>query len=129
MARILLIEDSPDFADFVCAVLSLNGHAITHATTLRDGLASAQQPPPPELVLLDLTLPDGYGLDFLQQVTLDAPVIAMTADTGAELAHHLHTLGLRYIIKPIAARELLELVTTTLAKGQPHDTPTDSHRG
>ena len=129
MARILLIEDSPDFADFVRAVLSLNGHTVTHVTTLRGGVAAAQHAPPPELVLLDLTLPDGYGLDFLSQVTLAAPVVVLTASIDAGTRQQLLAQGLRFVIKPLAARELIELVTTTLAKGQAHDPSTDSDRG
>lgn len=117
MARILLVEDSPDFADFVRAVLSLNGHTVTHATTLRGGVATAQQSPPPELVLLDLTLPDGYGLDFLSQVTLAAPVVVLTASIDAEMRQQLLAHSLRFVIKPLSAHELLDLVTTTLAKG------------
>ena len=121
MARILLIEDGLDFADFVSAVLSLNGHTVTHATTVRDGVAAAQQALPPELVLLDLTLPDGTGLDFLSQVTLAAPVVVLTASIDAETRQQLLAQGLRFVIKPLTARELIELVTTTLAKGYAYD--------
>ncbi len=129
MARILLIEDSPDFAHFVRTVLNLAGHTVTHATTVCDGVAAAQQAPPPELVLLDLTLPDGSGLDFLSQVTLAAPVVVLTASIDADMRQQLLTQGLRFVIKPLTARELIELVTTTLAKGYAHDPSTDSDRG
>ena len=129
MARILLIEDSPDFAHFVRAVLSLKGHTVTHATTVRDGVAAAQQALPPELVLLDLTLPDGTGLDFLSQVTLAAPVVVLTASIDAETRQQLLAQGLRFVIKPLTARELIELVTTTLAKGYAYDPSTDPDRG
>ena len=41
----------------------------------------------------------------------------MTASTDAELARHLQALGARYVIKPLAARDLLDLVNTSLKKG------------
>ena len=129
MARILLLEDSPDFAHFVRTVLNLKGHTVTHATTVGDGVAAAGPAAPPELVLLDRTLPDGSGLDFLSQVTLAAPVVVLTASIDADMRQQLVRQGLRFVIKPLSARELIELVTTTLAKGYAHDTPTDSDRG
>ena len=73
-------------------------------------------------------MPDGNGLDFFDQVSADVPVLVMTASTDAELARHLQTLGARYVIKPLAARDLLDLVNTSLKKGAAHDSLTDSHR-
>ena len=51
-----------------------------------------QQAPYPDLVLLDLDLPDGNGLDFFEQVVSDVPVLAMTASTEADLARQLQAL-------------------------------------
>ena len=51
----------------------------------------------------------------------NVPVLAMTASTDADLARHLQALGARYVIKPLAARDLLDLVNTSLKKGAAHD--------
>ena len=128
MAHVLIIEDNPDFVDFVQAVLDLNGHEVTHTASLHAGIRLSNEMPPPDLVLLDLDLPDGNGLDFFDQVASEVPVLVMTASTDAELARHLQALGARYVIKPLAARDLLDLVNTSLKKGADHDSPTDSHR-
>ena len=117
MVRILIIEDNPDFVAFVSAVLDLNGHAVTHTSSLHDGIALTQQAPYPDLVLLDLDLPDGNGLDFFEQVASDVPVLAMTASTDADLARQLQAYDARYFIKPISARDLLDAVNTSLTKG------------
>ncbi len=128
MARALIIEDNQDFVDFVRTVLDLNGYEVTHTVSLRDGITLVQQMPCPDLVLLDLDLPDGNGLTFFEQVAPDMPALAMTASTDADLARQLQALGARYIIKPIAARDLLNMVNASLAEGAVHDVATDTHR-
>jgi DNA-binding response OmpR family regulator len=128
MARILIIEDNPDFVAFVCAVLELNGHAVTHTSSLHDGIALTQQAPDPDLVLLDLDLPDGNGLEFFEQVVSDVPVLALTASTEADLARQLLALGARYLIKPVSARDLLSVVNTSLTEGDAHDATAHPHR-
>jgi DNA-binding response OmpR family regulator len=127
MAHVLIIEDNPDFVDFVQVVLDLNGYDVAHTGSLHAGIRLSNEMPP-DLVLLDLDLPDGNGLDFFDQVAADMPVLVMTASTDADLARHLQALGARYVIKPLAARDLLDLVNTSLKKGAAHDSPTDSHR-
>lgn len=128
MAHILLIEDNQDFAHFVCAVLPLVGHRVAHAPTLQAGLRLVRQVPPPDLVLLDLTLPDGTGLDFLDQTGREWPVVALTADIGNDLRDQLQARSVRYVTKPLSARELIDLVTTTLAKGHAHEHTADPDR-
>jgi DNA-binding response OmpR family regulator len=128
MAHVLIIEDNPDFVDFVQAVLDLNGHDVAHTTSLHAGIRLSNEKPPPDLVLLDLDLPDGNGLDFFDQVASEVSVLVMTASTDAELARHLQALGARYFIKPLAARDLLDLVNTSLKKGAAHDSPADFDR-
>ena len=128
MAHILIIEDNLDFVDFASTVLDLNGHRVMHTASLRNGIALANQTPGPDLVLLDLDLPDGNGLDFFEQVASEVPVLVLTASTEADLARQLQAHGARYVIKPIAARDLIDLVTVSLTKGEIHDPATDPHR-
>lgn len=61
--RFLLVEDNADLARSVCARLELEGHAVDHACDL----ASADDPSGArryDLILLDITLPDGDWRDF-----------------------------------------------------------------
>ena len=53
MTRVLIIEDNPDFVDFVQAVLDLNGYDVTHTASLHAGIRLSNEMPP-DLVLLDL---------------------------------------------------------------------------
>ena len=128
MAHILIIEDNRDFADFARAVLELNGHTVAHTAFLHEGITLARQAPSPDLVLLDLDLPDGSGLEFFAHVASDMPVRVLTASTEADLARQLQALGVRYVIKPLSARDLIEVVNTSLTKGQTHDAAATPHR-
>lgn len=128
MAHVLIIEDNQDFAAFARAVLDLNGHTVAHSASLHDGIARANQAPRPNLVLLDLDLPDGNGLDFWEQAASDMNVVAMTASTDADLARQLQALGMRYLIKPVSAHDLMDIVNASLAKGEAHEPTAHPHR-
>ena len=109
-------------------MLELNGHRVAHTAFLHEGITLARQAPSPDLVLLDLDLPDGSGLDFFAHVARDVAVLVLTASTEADLARRLQALGVRYVIKPLSARDLIEVVNATLTKGQTHDAAAHPHR-
>jgi DNA-binding response OmpR family regulator len=87
-----------------------------------------QQAPYPDLVLLDLDLPDGNGLEFFTQVDTDVPVLALTASTDADLARQLQACEARYLIKPVSARDLINVVNSSLTEGDAHDATAHPHR-
>lgn len=108
--RFLLVEDSDDLAAAVASRLALDGHGVDRAATLleaRDFLDSA----PYDLILLDISLPDGDGRDFLareRQARRETPVIMMTA--SASLSDRVSTLDQGaddYITKPFDFAELM----------------------
>ena len=108
--RFLLVEDSDDLAAAVASRLALDGHGVDRAATLleaKDFLDSA----PYDLILLDISLPDGDGRDFLareRQARRDTPVIMMTA--SASLSDRVSTLDQGaddYITKPFDFAELM----------------------
>ena len=118
MAHILVIEDEPDFRRFVLAVLKRSGHQVSPTASLREGLALARRDAP-DLVLLDMTLPDGNGLDFLDQADLqELKVIAMTAMLNLELEAGLQARAVTFFVKPIRTRALNELVNHCLTGGR-----------
>ncbi|WP_323037138.1 response regulator transcription factor [Pararhodobacter sp.] len=107
--RFLLIEDNLNLAQSICARLSLEGHAADHASSLRDAedhLAAAAY----DLILLDITLPDGDGRDFLTKhraARSDTPVIVLTARSA--ISDRVDTLDLGaddYLTKPFDFAEL-----------------------
>lgn len=107
--RFLLVEDNPDLAQSVAERLRLDGHAVDPAGSLADAedcLAAAQY----DLILLDISLPDGDGRDFLRQERRsgrDTPIIVMTA--RAEVSDRVDVLDLGaddYVTKPFDFAEL-----------------------
>ena len=106
--RILLIEDEESIAEPLAAALGRDGFDVETASTAEAGLA-AFEARPPDLVLLDVMLPDGDGRDVLRSIraSSETPVVMLTA-RGAELDR---VLGLElgaddYVTKPFSAAEL-----------------------
>lgn len=125
MTRILMIEDDRRLAEMVRDYLRQSGFTVAHAEDGGSGLAQLRRDGA-DLVLLDLMLPDGDGLDVFRKVrALPAPagltpVIMLTAK-GDPLDR---VIGLEigaedYIPKPFEPRELLARIRVVLRRGQP----------
>ncbi|MDE1989956.1 MAG: sigma-54-dependent Fis family transcriptional regulator [Betaproteobacteria bacterium] len=118
-ARILIIEDETLFAQAVAKRLEKAGHACARAATLSEGLALAAQQQP-DLVLLDLRLPDGDGLERLPALLAGhpertTPVIVMTAFGEVADAVRAMKLGATdYLKKPIDLEEMVLVVNSAL---------------
>lgn len=119
--RFLLIEDNADLARSVRERLEMDGHAVDHAASLADAddhLAVAGY----DLILLDITLPDGDGRGFLQRhraARADTPVIVLTARSA--VSDRVDTLDLGaddYLTKPFEFEELLARMRALLRRGE-----------
>ena len=106
---LLLIEDEPPMRRFLRASLASHGFQLIEAATAREGLALATGQSP-ELILLDLGLPDGDGIELTKRLreSTDVPIIVISArgreddkvmalDAGAD----------DYVTKPFGVNELL----------------------
>ena len=117
--KVLVIEDDDAVRQGVVDALEFAGYAVMEATDGPDGLATAIRSHC-EIVLLDLVLPGGDGLDILQEVRRTRPrlpVIIMTARGG----EGDRVAGLRlgaddYVVKPFSVRELLARVEAVLRR-------------
>ena len=107
--RILLIEDEPILADAVMAHLKRSGHAVDHVDRLDDADA-ALSTTEYGLVLLDLHLPDGRGLDLLRRRRAAGdtrPIIICTArDQVRDRVEGLNAGADDYLVKPFDLDEL-----------------------
>ena len=128
--RILIIEDEPDMLLGLEHNLKYEGFAVTTATNGRDGL-EAWKAERPDLVLLDIMLPEMNGFDVLEairQADQDVPVILITAK-GLEM-DKVRGFGLGaddYVTKPFSVRELLARITAVLRRSRADKTPTDTY--
>ena len=105
---VLVVEDSPEYLQIVTAVLKQSGHRVRSATTIADALESMSSVPP-DLVVLDLTLPDGDGLDLCRTLReRSSAYILMLTGRDDEVDK---VVGFRlgaddYVTKPFSSREL-----------------------
>jgi two-component system KDP operon response regulator KdpE len=118
MPRILVIEDSPVLHPFI--EISLRGHVVEviPAAKGRAGLDTAIEDPP-DLILLDLGLPDIDGWDVLDELrshpeTERIPVLVSTGWEGNEISVRAHSRGAEVLPKPYAASDLRAAVLAML---------------
>jgi len=124
VARILIIDDEEALLRSIELTLTHVGHTCLTAETAREGLAALQQGP--DLILLDLHLPDQNGLEVLKAVRAgdsDTPVVVITAFASVKGAVAAIQAGAQdYVEKPIDLEKLRLVVErcleTTRLKGR-----------
>jgi two-component system response regulator RegX3 len=116
--RILLIEDESSISEPLAAALGREGFVSTVAETVADGLERFRSDRP-DLVLLDVMLPDGDGKDLLRQIRAESrtPVVMLTA-RGQETDK---VVGLElgaddYVVKPFGSAELIARIRAVLRR-------------
>ncbi|HUG32087.1 MAG TPA: response regulator transcription factor [Acidimicrobiia bacterium] len=116
--HILIIEDEPGLAESVRYALEAEGFEVTVADNGFAGLDEARRSSP-DLVLLDLMLPEMSGLDVCRQIRLssDVPIIMLTAkDSEADKVTGLELGADDYMTKPFSMRELIARVRAHLRR-------------
>ena len=119
MEQILIIEDDMALNKGLCKALTTDSRQLISCTDIRSAreqiLCST-----PSLILLDINLPDGSGLDFLKEIKKGSdpiPVILLTAnDTDLDIVNGLELGADDYITKPFSLAVLRARVNTQLRK-------------
>ena len=114
--KVLLIEDDRSISNFITATMDREGYKIMHALNGREGL-SLSTSFCPNVILLDLGLPDMDGLEVLQKLRSwsDVPVIIISARTKEQEKVSALDLGADdYITKPFGTGELMARIRTSL---------------
>ena len=128
--KILIVEDDRGIANFVQTVLETNGYQVLSADRCGQGIlvfASHM----PDLVILDLGLPDMDGEEFIRQIRgiSAVPIIVLSARTEESDKVSALDLGANdYITKPFGTAELLARVRASLRMAR-HQAPVSSHNG
>jgi len=124
MPRILVVEDEKDLQEVLGYNLRQAGHTVTIAGTGREALAAIAERLP-DLVLLDLMLPDVSGIEICRRLkgetaTRDLPIVMVTAK-GEEVDRVVgFELGADdYVVKPYSLRELLLRIDAVLRRLTP----------
>jgi two-component system, OmpR family, alkaline phosphatase synthesis response regulator PhoP len=117
MKKILVIEDDASLADFLETSLHTIGYAVTLAADVLSGRAAIRDGGA-DLLILDLTLPDGDGLEMLGTIREKGiPVIILTArDTMRDKIQGLEAGADDYMTKPFDILELIARIKTVLRR-------------
>jgi len=117
--RVLLVEDDADIAAPLVRGLEREGFLVTHSETGVGALAASDGPDAPDVVLLDLGLPDLDGFEVCRRMRSgsEVPIIVVTA-RGDEVDR---VVGLElgaddYVVKPFSPRELVARVRSVLRR-------------
>src|SRR6202051_4175723 len=106
---VLLIEDEPRIRRFLRAGFELNGFSVLEAENAADGLKAATFGTP-DLIVLDLNLPDLHGTEVLDRLRSwsNVPIIILSVVSGEEEKVRLLQSGADdYVVKPFGMAELL----------------------
>jgi DNA-binding response OmpR family regulator len=114
---VLIVDDEPQISEVVAAYLQADGFTTTVSATVAEAVAALAENRP-DLLLLDVTLPDGSGLDILRMVRdREIPVILLTA--RADEVDRIVGLEIGaddYITKPFSPREVVARVRAVLRR-------------
>ena len=130
MKQILIIEDDTALNQGLCKALKTDSRKLISCETIKaardQSLCGC-----PSLILLDINLPDGSGLDFLQELKRELPaipIILLTAnDTDLDIVRGLELGADDYITKPFSLSVLRARVNTQLRKAESLQAQTTEH--
>jgi DNA-binding NtrC family response regulator len=128
MANILVVDDEMGIRELLSEILGDEGHVVWSAETAKQAreLRAADTP---DLVLLDIWMPDTDGVTLLKEWQRDGlltmPVIMMSGHATIDTAVEATRIGaLNFLEKPIALQKLLKAVQQGLSRGQDQQRPT-----
>ena len=128
--RVLLVEDDAALGSAVQEQVAADGHAVDWMTRLADASDSSRTVAY-DLILLDLALPDGRGLDFLKRLRGGGgvvPVIILTArDRISDRIEGLNAGADDYLVKPFDLSELSARIAAVARRYAGNPNPTIAH--
>ena len=117
--HVLLVEDNELARDALCMLLQVAGHRVSVAGTVAEALTVARDGRP-DLLLIDLTLPDGDGLEIVRELLVEEnppTFVALTGHDAREVADRCIAAGcISVLVKPVSSKELLATVDPLLAR-------------
>lgn len=120
--KVLVIDDDKTFTTMAASLLRAAGYIPVVAFDAMQGFMFAQREGP-ELILLDLSMPAGGGMQLLERLqhssrTQNVPVIIVTGTGGSSVDADAKAKGVAAVVKkPVESKALLELVKQVLAGG------------
>lgn len=119
--RIVVVEDDPVQARAIAAILHHEGFIVDVAATAAEGIQRVLSPPPADLVLLDVMLPDVSGMEVARRLRVgtDVPIILLTSRRQEiDKVVGLEAGADDYVTKPYSPAELLARIRAHLRRSQ-----------
>lgn len=123
MLRVLVIEDETAYVEAIEVALASEGFTLEAATDGRSGLTEFRRDPP-DIVILDLMLPEMPGLDVLRRIRAESrvPVIVVSAkDAESDVVTALELGADDYLTKPYSLRELVARIRVAVRRAATED--------
>src|SRR5215813_484582 len=114
MTRVLIVDDEPAIRESLAFALKRDGFEVVDVASLKEARSAEA-----DLIVLDLVLPDGNGLDFLRALRArsDVPVIVLTSrDEETDRVVGLEMGADDYVLKPFSPREVVARVRAVLRR-------------
>ena len=119
-SKVLVVDDDPEIVTFLSTLLELEGIESSVATSAAAALEQVQQTRP-DLVLLDIAMPDRDGIDLCKELksdprTAEVPVFVVSARPGKDVVERTLAAGAEeFIRKPFENAELISRIRVRLA--------------
>src|SRR6185369_8068924 len=116
MGHVLIVEDNLDSAEMMAALVATENFTVAVANSLRDARGQLALHPP-DVVLLDLMLPDGSGMELFDDPALleNSEVVLITGHASLETSIQAFRLGAAdYLIKPVTMKQLQGILSRVM---------------
>jgi CheY-like chemotaxis protein len=119
-SKVLVVDDDPEIVTFLSTLLELEGIESSVATSAAAALEQVQQGRP-DLVLLDIAMPDRDGIDLCKELksdprTAEVPVFVVSARPGKDVVERALAAGAEeFIRKPFENAELISRIRVRLS--------------
>jgi two-component system OmpR family response regulator len=128
---ILIIDDDPDFDEFLTIMLGLEGYSVTSAYDGETGIAAAKNQRP-DLILLDIMMPDVDGYEvcrrLLREMPTAPPIVFVTARASeADRNRAMEAGASDYLSKPFEFEDLLSRINSRLVEATDVQNPQSDH--
>jgi DNA-binding response OmpR family regulator len=120
--RILVADDDMVMSQLICAIVREAGHEPMPAFDAMQTVMFAMRSPAPALIILDISMPGGTGVEALRKLKRSAktsmiPVVVLSGSTDAGMPAQVKALGaVDYLPKPIEPESLLAVLSRALEK-------------
>ena len=116
MKHVLIVDDEVDTANMMATLIAAEGFTVANAGSLRDARRQIAMQKP-DVLLLDLVLPDGDGMDLLKEneALRDCEVVLITGHASLETSIEALRLGVSdYVVKPISPKQLQGILSRVM---------------